>query len=539
MATASLHDDASAAHRSPARSPTDSMEMLRTGDHSANDGVPQGAMASDILSHSLSPNDPDNPMNWPLYRRIYVSLCGYIFALSVAFGITCYTAGMQLIMEEFNLSMTQAILGMSLYLFGIAFAPIWTPHVTERTGRSLVYLLSLPACGICLVGAGLSPNFAGVAICRFLAGFTGGPCLVLIEGTFADIWSAETTNTYYAFLGTAAYFGAACGPIAGGYIATALGWRWTQHLSCMVIAVAFLFGIGMSETYQREIPRRRARRSGKVLHQDPAQSGVTVSQMFRVTVLDPIRMIFTEPIVILVSAVLIFNFAVVFQWFVTVPAVLTGVYGFDLEHVGLAFTTAIVGAALAAACNIAIEQVSTGMLMKRRKMTMSQSLEYRLVPAMIGQFLVTISLFWIGWTASPDTSFQIPVIGTAVYVWGNAMIIFSLVPYLFDAYPPAATLSALTAAASGRILFAGALPLVILQDFAGIGGNWALSIFGFISIVLWAVPFLLFSHVRDFHDLRNSVVKLSNGSINFPFSVEENGIHLKEQHRGSIALRVQ
>ena len=94
----------------------------------------------------------------------------------------------------------------------------------------------------------------------------------------------------------------------------------------------------------------------------------------------------------------------------------------------------------------------------------------------------------------PQTSFLIPVIGTAVYVWGNAMVIFSLIPYLFDAFPPAATLSALTVAASGRILFAGALPLVILQDFTGIGGNWALSLFGFMSIALWPIPFVLFRY---------------------------------------------
>jgi DHA1 family multidrug resistance protein-like MFS transporter len=86
------------------------------------------------------------------------------------------------------------------------------------------------------------------------------------------------------------------------------------------------------------------------------------------------------------------------------------------------------------------------------------------------------------------------VIGTAVYVWGNAMIVMSLVPYLFDAFPPAATLSALTAAAVGRILFAGVLPLVILQDFSGLKGNWALSLFGFMSIALWPVPFVLFRY---------------------------------------------
>jgi hypothetical protein len=162
------------------------------------------------------------------------------------------------------------------------------------------------------------------------------------------------------------------------------------------MAAVLLFGIGMSETYQREIPRRRARRAGTKIEQEPPQSGATISQMARVTILDPIRMLFTEPIVGLISVVLMSNFAVVFQWFVTVPAVLASVYGFDLVHFGLAFTTAIVGAVLAASCNIVIEQILTGRLIKQHRMTMAQSLEYRLIPAMVGQFLVTGSLFWIG-----------------------------------------------------------------------------------------------------------------------------------------------
>lgn len=74
------------------------------------------------------------------------------------------------------------------------------------------------------------------------------------------------------------------------------------------------------------------------------------------------------------------------------------------------------------------------------------------------------------------------------------MVIFSVIPYLFDAYPPAGTLSALTAAASGRLLIAGVLPLVILQFFTGVTPRWALYIFGFISIPMWAVPIVLFRY---------------------------------------------
>ena len=74
------------------------------------------------------------------------------------------------------------------------------------------------------------------------------------------------------------------------------------------------------------------------------------------------------------------------------------------------------------------------------------------------------------------------------------MVIFSVIPYLFDAYSAAGTLSALTAAASGRLLFAGALPLVILQFFTAVTPKWALFTFGFISIPIWAIPFVLFRY---------------------------------------------
>lgn len=59
--------------------------------------------------------------------------------------------------------------------------------------------------------AGLAQNFATLAACRFFAGLFGGPCLVLIEGTFADVWPVSATGTYYSVLTMASYIGAGCG----------------------------------------------------------------------------------------------------------------------------------------------------------------------------------------------------------------------------------------------------------------------------------------------------------------------------------------
>ncbi|KAK5732056.1 hypothetical protein LTR17_010892 [Elasticomyces elasticus] len=464
--------------------------------------------ASEMLSHSMSSSDPFNPMNWPLHRKIYTSFCAWLFAAAVAFGATCFTAGKADFIQDFNIGdgvPVSFVAGLSLYLWGIAFAPIWTPHVAERTGRSLIYLIGLPVSGLFVLGAGLSQSLGGVLACRFFAGLTGGPCLVLIEGTFADIWSAKTTNTYYAFLGTAAYFGASLGPLAGGYLIKATdNWRWTQYFNCILIAIVFLFGLGQSETYQREIPRRRARYSGMsrkdfIRTQDPALSGESLGEMLRITVFDAIIAPFIDPVIALSTLFLLFNFAVVFQWFISVPAALGAPPpmgpGYTIDRIGLAIgLTGTVGSTCAALMSITIEQVSSGMLMKSTQIVPAAAIEFRLVPAMIGQFLITISLFWIGWTVSPDFSPIVPIIGTAVYIFGNASIIISIIPYLFDAFPPAGTLTALTSAASGRILFAGFLPVVILYDITALTPKWAFGTFGFVSIAMWPIPFLLFRY---------------------------------------------
>ncbi len=115
-------------------------------------------------------------------------------------------------MHQFKVSMQIAVLGFSLPIFGIFFAPLYTPHLSERFGRVPVYFVSLPLFAIFTLGSGLAQNYATLAICRFLAGHTGGPIIVLIEGTFADVWEGNgATVSYYSVLTLASFIGTACG----------------------------------------------------------------------------------------------------------------------------------------------------------------------------------------------------------------------------------------------------------------------------------------------------------------------------------------
>ena len=82
----------------------------------------------------------------------------------------------------------------------------------------------------------------------------------------------------------------------------------------MIAVAAFLLGIGVPETYPREILRSRARRGGYTINLAKAESGVTLSEMAQTTLFTPLAMAVSEPVVIMVTFYLCLNFAVLFQW---------------------------------------------------------------------------------------------------------------------------------------------------------------------------------------------------------------------------------
>ena len=219
------------------------------------------------------------------------------------------------------------------------------------------------------------------------------------------------------------------GPLIGGYVFAAQGWQWTQWVTLMLALAAYLLGVGMPETYPREIIGARARRLGVPHDLMPAASGTTLKAMLQITLFTPFKMLFSEPLVIGISLYLGLNFAVIFSFFVSIPVVLNAVYNFDIQQIGLAFIAAIAGSLLAAATSIFIDRLA-----RPETLTANHDgvldIEYRLYPAMIGGFGITASLFWIGWTASPTIRWASPVIGTLLYVWGNLSVLVRLHPHL-------------------------------------------------------------------------------------------------------------
>lgn len=79
-------------------------------------------------------------------------------------------------------------------------------------------------------GCALAPAAEGFIIMRFIAGVFGSSTLTVAGGILADIWADEQRGVALIFFASAPLFGPSLGPIVGGYLGEAVGWRWVLGL---------------------------------------------------------------------------------------------------------------------------------------------------------------------------------------------------------------------------------------------------------------------------------------------------------------------
>ncbi|MCJ1482662.1 hypothetical protein MMC06_002828 [Schaereria dolodes] len=512
--------------------PEKAFKAIRTNaSHRSTDR--QGPITRTVTAQDWTgPDDPENPMNWSLASRIYHTTIPALMGLVVTFGSSVYTPGVPDIIAKFHISSTVALLGLALYVLGLGFGPVLAAPMSETYGRRAVYLISLPISALFTLGAGFSHTFASFVVCRFFAGFFGSPTLAVGAGTNADIWPPVHRAFATVLFILAPFAGPALGPVVGGFAAENKGWRWTQWPILFFFAGTYIYSIFMKETYKKIILRKRAKKLGIPPPQrttPPGMAGVKV--LLTITLIRPVNMIFTEPIVGFFSLYIAFNFAVLFGFFDAFPIVFQGVYGFDSGHAGLVWLAVLVGCIFAVFTVIIIDRLTY-----RKHFEKSHkegrlgivSPEHRLYAAMVGSLGLPVGIFWFAWTARGDVHWISPVLAAIPFAWGNLCVFVSLpcsrkddmhkadrkqtsaALYLVDTYGPTNGASAMAANGLARYALGAAFPLFTIQSLSHrcsiwiladlgtvyhkLGIAWASSLLGFIAIALLPIPWVLFKY---------------------------------------------
>ncbi|OHE92252.1 major facilitator superfamily transporter [Colletotrichum orchidophilum] len=434
--------------------------------------------------------DSHNPMNWPLAYKIRQVVMLSLAAFTASLGTSIISPARAQLVEEFGVTMTQAIVPLSMYVFALGLGPVVGAPLSETVGRHPVYLVSLPLGGLFTLGVGFCRSFAGICILRFLAGFCLSPSLAIGTGTINETYRLSERalpSTAYILM---PFLGPGLGPVIGAFVVNRKGWRWTQWTLLFFIVTATISTFFSKETYHTVLKRRREAQLGLPL--DPLPPTSQRIRNFATTALTrPVRMMFTEPIVSFICLYVACEFATLFSFFAALPYVFSTVYGFGIEQQGLVFISIAVGCVLGALtvifCNRVIYMPQTKKFPAHRTPP-----EYRLYPALVGSIGLPLGLFWFGWTAREDISWASPVVAIVPFAWGNICLFVSTIQYLVDVYQGTTIASAASASSLARYLLAGAFPLFIVQMYTNLGIGWASSLLGFIALGLLPVPWAFF-----------------------------------------------
>ncbi|UKZ83220.1 hypothetical protein TrVFT333_011025 [Trichoderma virens FT-333] len=408
------------------------------------------------------PDDPDNPRNFSAALRIFSTIAITMLAMIGTVAGSMYAPAQDAVASSLHCSRIVAVLPLSLYNLGLAFGPMVGAPLSETYGRKSVFMLSTPVFVLFLLGSGFSHSIGGLTACRFFAGVFASPLINNAPATLLDF----TPPRYRG---------------------------WTQWIS-IFITIAFYIPVCFTrETYKKVILKRRATRLGL---RDSASQRTSPGRAFRyfftTLIQRPLHMLFTEPIVTLVSVYNGFLFGLLYTFVVSVPWIFRHYYGWSAESEPLSYLGLMCGTALAAVPLILIDLYSYQKRLTEWQLSHDDDeplpSENRLMSALIGSIMLPICLFIVGWTVHFHVHWIVPIIFQGLVMLSSLLVYAGANLFMLDAYGPLYGASASGSMMFSRYLLSAAFPLFALQMYEKLGAGWATSILGFVTLVMAPIP---------------------------------------------------
>jgi MFS family permease len=175
---------------------------------------------------------------------------GFLAIVLTPFTVT-YNVGvlpvvMPAIVHDFGTSV--GVIQSVLVLFSLvtaSFAPT-AENLCRYFGRRRVFLTSLVVYSLGIAATAVSPTMGALAASFVVLGGLGAATLVSTPWTIVDLVQGGKIDPRVAVaLAMATSLGYSAGALAGGFLATRIGWRWSFLPALVVLLVIFLFGFAL------------------------------------------------------------------------------------------------------------------------------------------------------------------------------------------------------------------------------------------------------------------------------------------------------
>ncbi|KAI1343852.1 MFS general substrate transporter [Xylariaceae sp. FL0016] len=433
---------------------------------------------SDVLLVPQPSNSPNDPLNWPLWKKDLMLFFICIDTAVVGAWGPMISPGYVEMAAQFHMSYNALNAGLGYGVLVIGLSCFFTNSMAVIWGRRPIFLLGNLLLFISSVGGYFAHSYGSLLGFRILGCIGMSPFEVLVTSTIADIYFVHQRGVRLAAWGLCLSVGVGGGTVISGYIIEDLGWNWTYGICAIMFGVwiIVLFFFCPETAYRREevlntdlgtevdkaeMLGEKSQAKAKDGHDFPRAENV--ENVERATTNstqiekknsywhdlkifhgrmcdDPFWKVLARPLMMLIFPQVLFSFfayGLTTSWLVVVGSVLAQLftappYNFSVSGVGLVAIASLIGAIIGAFTSGPITDwiVKT---MSRRNGGIYEP-EFRLVLIVITFVLGGMSFFGFGWSLDVQDPWIVPVVFYGFQYFSVGFMTIAVYGYLTDCH---------------------------------------------------------------------------------------------------------
>ncbi|CCX33513.1 major facilitator superfamily domain-containing protein [Pyronema domesticum] len=200
---------------------------------------------SDVLLVPQPSASPNDPLNWPLWKRDLTLLVLGLAGATTAILGPAVAPITKIIVDEFHVSYTEVAKWSGWQFWASGIAGLIASAVSRIWGKRSVYLISILLCFAGALWNALATTPGSFAGARFIQGLGLGAFETIVPSSIGDMYFVHERGKRIAFYNLcflgATYFM----PVLGGYISMKHGWRTQFTIMAVFLGVVsvlvFLF----------------------------------------------------------------------------------------------------------------------------------------------------------------------------------------------------------------------------------------------------------------------------------------------------------
>jgi DHA2 family multidrug resistance protein len=175
--------------------------------------------------------------------KVMITLATMLASMMQAVDTSVANVALPHMQGTFSASIDEITWVISSYLVANAVVVPITGWLGNFFGRRRIYLLSVVTFTLASLGSGAAPSLGVMVAMRVLQGLSGGIIVPMSQAILLEAFPPAERGRALSYFGVGVVFGPIIGPILGGWVTDAWGWRWIFYINIPIGVLAVLLAL--------------------------------------------------------------------------------------------------------------------------------------------------------------------------------------------------------------------------------------------------------------------------------------------------------